>query len=101
MIAALRGEVAQLRQQVETLATRGASIRRDDRIVDGAEAEARRRRLVSRVEEVFGNREKAGRWLRKPNRALGGRVPIDLIASAEGADEVETILGRIEYGVYS
>ena len=42
-----------------------------------------------------------GRWLQKPNRALGGAIPIDLLSSDLGADQVETILGRIEYGVYS
>src|SRR6266545_2211429 len=35
------------------------------------------------------------------DRALGGVVPIDLLDSDLGALEVETILGRIEHGLYS
>ena len=35
------------------------------------------------------------------NRALGGAVPIDQLDTDLGAKEVENILGRIAYGVYS
>ena len=58
-------------------------------------------RIAVRAVEVLGNKEKAGRWLRKPNRALGDEVPLSLLDTDLGAREVETILGRIEYGVYS
>lgn len=58
-------------------------------------------RLISRAEEALGDRERAYRWLRKANRALGGRRPLDLLASDVGARTVEQILGRIEQGVYS
>lgn len=51
--------------------------------------------------DVFGSREKAARWLRRPNRALGGAVPLTLLDTAAGATQVDQILGRIEHGVYS
>ena len=58
-------------------------------------------RVAAQAEDVLNDHQKAGRWLQKPNRALGGAIPIDLLSSDLGADQVETILGRIEYGVYS
>jgi len=58
-------------------------------------------RIAAYAEEVFGKREKAAAWLQKPNRALGGVVPLDLLDTDLGALQVEQILGRIEHGVYS
>jgi putative toxin-antitoxin system antitoxin component (TIGR02293 family) len=58
-------------------------------------------RVASYAEEVLGTREKAGRWLRTPNRALGGAVPLELLDTDLGAQQVEQILGRVEYGVFS
>jgi putative toxin-antitoxin system antitoxin component (TIGR02293 family) len=51
--------------------------------------------------EMIGNADKAAEWLRTPNRALGGAVPIDQLDTDLGSREVENILGRIAYGVYS
>jgi putative toxin-antitoxin system antitoxin component (TIGR02293 family) len=50
---------------------------------------------------MIGEEEKAGEWLRTPNRALGGERPLDLLDTDVGAREVEDVLGRIAYGVYS
>ena len=58
-------------------------------------------RVFSRADEAFGDPEKAGRWLSKPNRALGGVRPLTLLDSDLGALAVERILGRIEHGIYS
>lgn len=40
-------------------------------------------------------------WLKEPNPALGGAVPYDLLSTDEGFQQVNDILTRIEYGVYS
>ena len=56
-------------------------------------------RVVARAEEAIGDFTKAQRWLRKPNRALQGRRPLDLLASDVGARVVERLLGRIEHGL--
>ena len=40
-------------------------------------------------------------WLQTPNRALGGAIPLDLLNTDLGAEEVVTILDGIERGVYS
>lgn len=58
-------------------------------------------RLGAQAANVLGSEEKAARWLRRPNRALGNEVPLELLESEIGARQVEEVLGRIEYGVYS
>jgi len=77
--------------------------KKEDRPLSAVESDrlARVARLIGRAEEALGDRDAAHRWLRKPNRALGGRRPLDLLASDIGARTVEQTLGRIEHGVYS
>lgn len=58
-------------------------------------------RIIARSEEALGDRERAHRWLRKENRALAGKRPLDLLDSDAGTRMVERILGRIEHGIYS
>lgn len=58
-------------------------------------------RTIARAEEALGDREKAHRWLRKENRAIAGKRPLDLLTSDAGTRLVERILGRIEHGIYS
>lgn len=58
-------------------------------------------RIMAFALQVFGDAEKAEGWLRDPNRAMNNAAPIDLLASESGAYEVETILGRIQYGMFS
>lgn len=58
-------------------------------------------RIYARTLETFGAAQKASSWLQHPNRALGGQRPLDLLDTDSGVREVETILGRIDYGLYS
>jgi len=58
-------------------------------------------RIAAQTAEVLGSTDKAARWLRQPNRALGGRVPLALLDTDAGTREVEEVLGRIEHGVVS
>jgi putative toxin-antitoxin system antitoxin component (TIGR02293 family) len=62
---------------------------------------ARFARFLVRAEEAIGDRTKALRWLVRPNRALGGKQPLELLDSDAGAVAVERVLGRIEHGVFS
>ena len=55
-------------------------------------------RVSAQAVATLGSGEKAVQWLRRPNRALGNRTPLDLIDSDIGAKQVEEILGRIEHG---
>jgi len=56
---------------------------------------------LAKAIDTLGDREKAAHWLTAPNRALGGEIPITLLDTSAGAHEVEALLDRIEYGVYS
>ena len=51
--------------------------------------------------EMIGEEEKAVASLEAPNHALAGKRPLDQVDTDVGAREVEDILGRIAYGVYS
>lgn len=51
--------------------------------------------------EALGSEEKASQWLKTPNRTLRGGRPLDQLDTDPGVREVEDILGRIAYGVYS
>jgi putative toxin-antitoxin system antitoxin component (TIGR02293 family) len=55
-------------------------------------------RIVALANEYLGGRETAVRWLKRPNRALGGIAPVAAIDTEPGARQVESILGRIAYG---
>ena len=41
-----------------------------------------------------------GRWIERPQPALGGRKPADLIATPTGLDMVARVMGAIESGAY-
>jgi putative toxin-antitoxin system antitoxin component (TIGR02293 family) len=57
-------------------------------------------RIVAIALEVLESDSSAMGWLRRPQPALGGRVPLDLLVTQAGAEEVETLLRRIDHGVY-
>jgi len=57
-------------------------------------------RISELADRVFGEHEKAQRWLRKANRSLNGVVPIDLLESETGARLVEEAILRIDHGIY-
>lgn len=58
-------------------------------------------RLMGKAINVFGSENNAREWLNKSQFGLGGAVPLDYAETEIGAREVENLLGRIEYGVYS
>ena len=51
--------------------------------------------------DTLGDGDKAAQWLKTPNRALRGGRPLDQLDTDPGVREVEDVLGRISYGVYS
>ena len=55
-------------------------------------------RIIALAKHYLGNEETATRWLKRPNRALGARPPLELIDTELGARAVENVLGRIAYG---
>jgi uncharacterized protein (DUF2384 family) len=56
--------------------------------------------VVTHAMSVFGDRERALDWLRTPNHLFAGKSP-EKFAKSGGGQEVERILTRIEYGVFS
>ena len=57
--------------------------------------------ILAKASEIFGGQGPAEQWLERRAIGLDGRRPIDLLATQAGVDLVETLLGRIEYGVYT
>lgn len=58
-------------------------------------------RVAAQAQEVFENPQTATSWLKRPNRALNGNSPIDLLDTDAGTQQVTELLDRIDYGVYS
>jgi putative toxin-antitoxin system antitoxin component (TIGR02293 family) len=58
-------------------------------------------RVIASATDTFGDAEKAARWLRVPNRGLGGLVPMELLASETGAALVHETLHKIEHGIFA
>ncbi len=59
-------------------------------------------RIFGKALELFeGDSRAAERWLSSPKRALGGAVPSDLVQTEAGAHQVDTLIGRLEHGVFS
>jgi len=59
------------------------------------------KRLLRRAKRVIGSKELALQWLKTPAFGLGGRIPLEVAETPEGAREVMDLLGRIEHSVYS
>lgn len=58
-------------------------------------------RLMGKAIEVLETEENARSWLTAPQYGLGGAVPLEYAGTEVGAREVEDLLGRIAYGVFS
>jgi putative toxin-antitoxin system antitoxin component (TIGR02293 family) len=55
-------------------------------------------RIVALAKASLGGPEIATRWLKRPNRALGGQAPLAVIDTEIGERDVENVLGRIAFG---
>lgn len=58
-------------------------------------------RILARAQEVFGSDDRARRWLAAPCRALGGKVPVELLDTDLGAKTVDDEITRIAHGVFA
>jgi len=58
-------------------------------------------RVTVKAEQVFGEPERAWRWLREPKRRFNGKSPIELLATDAGARLVEEMIGQIEHGMFA
>lgn len=57
-------------------------------------------RVLSSTEALYGNRERALSWLRKPHARLGGRTPLSLLKTDTGSRIVEELLVQIDEGMF-
>ncbi len=69
--------------------------------VPASERALRLARVLARAAEVFEGRDSAKAWLVDKNAALGGRTPLDLIATEIGAEVVFNELGKIDHGFFA
>lgn len=69
--------------------------------VEESDRTVRFARIVALAESVFGERDKALRWLRKPKVRLDRRSPLDVLATDAGARVVEQALRQIEHGIFA
>lgn len=67
------------------------TIEESDRVV-------RLTRIQASAEDVFGNEEKANRWLREKLEILDGKAPLELAQTESGARLVEQLLAKIDWG---
>jgi putative toxin-antitoxin system antitoxin component (TIGR02293 family) len=58
-------------------------------------------RLFDMATAVMESKEAGRLWLKSPQVGLGGAIPLGFAETEVGAREVEDLLGRIEFGVYS
>jgi putative toxin-antitoxin system antitoxin component (TIGR02293 family) len=58
-------------------------------------------KVIAVAEEVLEGTANAIGWLRRPQPALAGRAPLELLVTQAGADQIETLLRRIDFGVYT
>jgi uncharacterized protein (DUF2384 family) len=50
------------------------------------------------TEDVFGDVEKANRWLRENLAILDGKAPLEVARTESGARVVEQMLAKIDWG---
>jgi putative toxin-antitoxin system antitoxin component (TIGR02293 family) len=58
-------------------------------------------RVVALAIDVLEAEAGAVSWLKRPQIGLGGRIPLTMLTTDPGRDQVEKLLLRIEHGVYS
>jgi putative toxin-antitoxin system antitoxin component (TIGR02293 family) len=57
-------------------------------------------RVMALADEVFGNREKALGWLRRGNKRLRDRAPLEMLRSEVGGELVRQMLHQLDEGIY-
>jgi len=58
-------------------------------------------RVLALAESVYGSRERALAWLRRPHARLDGRAPLSLLNTGTGSRIVEELLVQIDEGMFT
>ena len=93
-----RGDVDQLVIPLRTLQHRRS--RREKLTVEESDRVLRIMRALSQVENLYGSRERALAWLRRPNPRLAGRAPLGLLKTDAGSRIVDELLVQIDGGMF-
>jgi putative toxin-antitoxin system antitoxin component (TIGR02293 family) len=93
-----RGEIDAVIIPQRTLQHRRS--RREKLTVDESDRVLRAIRVLSLAEAIYGSRERALAWLRKPNPRLDDRVPLSLLKTDTGSRIVEELLVQIDEGIF-
>lgn len=67
--------------------------------VEETDKAVRLARVDKLAAKVFGDAEKAHRWLRKPKSSLSGETPLAYLSTEAGARAVEDMLHQIDHGI--
>lgn len=57
-------------------------------------------RVLSSAETIYGSRERALAWMRRPHPQLAGRAPLSLLKTDTGSRIVEELLTQIDEGYF-
>ena len=74
--------------------------RREKLTVEESDRVLRVIRVLSLTESIYGSRERALNWLRKPHPRLDGRTPLSLLKTDTGSRIVEELLIQIDEGMF-
>jgi putative toxin-antitoxin system antitoxin component (TIGR02293 family) len=74
--------------------------RREKLTVEESDRVLRVTRVLSLTESIYGNRQRALEWLRKPNARFDGRAPLSLLKTDTGSRIVEELLIQIDEGMF-
>ncbi len=72
--------------------------KRERLTVEESDRLVRMARVQALAEDVFGDSDRANRWLREPLGELSSTVPLDWARTEAGARLVEEILAKIDWG---
>src|SRR5271167_1487065 len=72
--------------------------RREKLTVEESDRVLRALRVLSLAQSVYGSRERALAWLRKPHARLDGRAPLSLLTTDTGSRILEELLIQIDEG---
>jgi putative toxin-antitoxin system antitoxin component (TIGR02293 family) len=75
--------------------------RKESLNIDESDRLARVARLYDLAVRVFGNPEKARRWLTRPKDRFDGRTPVNMMRSEAGGRGVEEMLYQIDEGMFA
>jgi putative toxin-antitoxin system antitoxin component (TIGR02293 family) len=93
-----RKEVDELVIPLRTLQHRRS--RKEKLTLEESDRVLRLLRVLSITEDVYGSRERAIEWLRRPNARLAKRTPLELLKTGAGARMVEDLLIQIDEGMF-